>query len=589
MQALDAHGVDRLLEATWEQRRARASRREGAVEAGAGLLFAAVAAALALGTGAAEALDAGTAALLLALYIAVARVEFPIGAGHVVPTQLVLVPMLVLLPPGAIPGLVAIGLVAGATVDWCIGRISPRRVLSALPDSWHAVGPAVVLIAAGAPQINDNHLPLLALAFAACCLTDMAAVLGRAALTRPRRELLVFARVVMIVWVVDACLVPIALAVGVAARYEHAATLLVLPLALLFLLLARDRNRRIDQAHRRLKLVEHERERLQAAVRRLGDAFAAKHDLGGLMEILLRGSVEAVDAEAGEVDLSGHAMLRVDATDAAPAGRCEFRITVPLVIAAGTQRLSGELRLVRGQRPFEDDEAELLRELVRKAEIAGAEILEHRALRDQALTDALTKLGNRRQLQEDLAECLERRGGCHGALLLFDLDGFKRYNDVFGHMAGDSLLTRVADKLAFAAEPNGRAYRLGGDEFCALFTSDVDDVGAIVERCRDALSETGDDFSIRASCGAVVLPLEARSPMAALQLADTRMYADKRGHSARPREVAELARRFARRLGLADEALDEVVDAFLLAADERSVGGRRWTRRPTQSSVRIGS
>ena len=52
--------------------------------------------------------------------------------------------------------------------------------------------------------------------------------------------------------------------------------------------------------------------------------------------------------------------------------------------------------------------------------------------------------------------------------MLFDLDGFKTYNDTFGHPAGDALLAHLGAKLAAAVAPYGEAYRLGGDEFCAV-------------------------------------------------------------------------------------------------------------------------
>ena len=55
-------------------------------------------------------------------------------------------------------------------------------------------------------------------------------------------------------------------------------------------------------------------------------------------------------------------------------------------------------------------------------------------------------------------------------LIVFDLDGFKGYNDSFGHSAGDEMLGRVANRLALAPLGHGRAYRLGGDEFCILAT-----------------------------------------------------------------------------------------------------------------------
>ena len=75
--------------------------------------------------------------------------------------------------------------------------------------------------------------------------------------------------------------------------------LLVLPLAALLMLLARDRHARIEQAQSRLQLAIRERSRLQSAVRRMGDAFAAKLDLDALVDIMLRGSIEAVDADTG--------------------------------------------------------------------------------------------------------------------------------------------------------------------------------------------------------------------------------------------------------------------------------------------------
>ena len=92
------------------------------------------------------------------------------------------------------------------------------------------------------------------------------------------------------------------------------------------------------------------------------------------------------------------------------------------------------------------------------------------ALHDDAVTDSLTKLGNRRKLMTDLESALgsgaDARGG--HVFALYDLDGFKFYNDSFGHPAGDSLLRRLGANLAAAVEPGGWAYRLGGDEFCIL-------------------------------------------------------------------------------------------------------------------------
>ena len=96
---------------------------------------------------------------------------------------------------------------------------------------------------------------------------------------------------------------------------------------------------------------------------------------------------------------------------------------------------------------------------------AAAEILAHELLREQAITDPLTGLGNRRKLADELRERLaDASDGEPLVLLLFDLDGFKTYNDTFGHLAGDALLARLGGKLAAAVAPYGDAYRLGGDD-----------------------------------------------------------------------------------------------------------------------------
>ena len=140
----------------------------------------------------------------------------------------------------------------------------------------------------------------------------------------------------------------------------------------------------------------------------------------------------------------------------------------------------------------------------------------------EARTDELTGLPNRRALLEEL----EARIGTGETftLTIADLNGFKRYNDTYGHLAGDALLRRLSLKLIAACEGRGMAARLGGDEFCVLF----DEEGAGVEQLvREALSETGEGFHVTAASGEAVLPREAGAPDAALRLADSRMYAAK--------------------------------------------------------------
>ena len=205
--------------------------------------------------------------------------------------------------------------------------------------------------------------------------------------------------------------------------------------------------------------------------------------------------------------------------------------------------------------------------------------------RHEAQTDPLTGMKNRRSLRSDLDRALERvEAGQSFVFGMFDLNGFKRYNDTFGHAAGDSLLTRLGTSLAQAAAP-GSAYRLGGDEFCVLLP-DRGDTDQWLTRADAALTEHGDGFTISAARGSARIPAEAHEPEEAMLLADRRMYAAKLGgrgdgegtvealiralHEAKPEteghpsQVGELARDVSRGLGLTTEELDVVVRAAKL-------------------------
>ena len=148
--------------------------------------------------------------------------------------------------------------------------------------------------------------------------------------------------------------------------------------------------------------------------------------------------------------------------------------------------------------------------------------------RRDALTDALTGLANRRRLMLDLerevaiADALSPR-----ALLLFDLDGFKQYNDRFGHPVGDALLARLGRSLGASAGPVGLAYRLGGDEFCVIAALGRNEALELCAAAREALTDRGRGFEVTSSGGLVMIPDEASDVSSALRLADERLYAEK--------------------------------------------------------------
>jgi two-component system, cell cycle response regulator len=150
--------------------------------------------------------------------------------------------------------------------------------------------------------------------------------------------------------------------------------------------------------------------------------------------------------------------------------------------------------------------------------------------RHESLTDSLTGLPNRRALARDLRERAPhaRRERPLG-LGLFDLNGFKLYNDRFGHPAGDALLIRLSHRLQAALAGHGIAYRMGGDEFCVLVTPSAVSLEELIARCLAALGERGDGFAIDAAHGLVSLPDDVTGAEDALRVADQRMYALKHG------------------------------------------------------------
>jgi diguanylate cyclase (GGDEF)-like protein len=148
-----------------------------------------------------------------------------------------------------------------------------------------------------------------------------------------------------------------------------------------------------------------------------------------------------------------------------------------------------------------------------------------RSQRD-ATTDALTGLGNRRKLFADMEGGfgkLDRREPL--AVGMFDLDGFKHYNDTFGHPAGDALLARLGNRLAAVIGGRGSAYRIGGDEF-VIITAEAGGEN-VLERAQEALTERGAGYAVGCSRGSARI-LAGITLEQALHVADERLYANKR-------------------------------------------------------------
>jgi diguanylate cyclase (GGDEF)-like protein len=158
----------------------------------------------------------------------------------------------------------------------------------------------------------------------------------------------------------------------------------------------------------------------------------------------------------------------------------------------------------------------------------GVSVRENRALLEQVRTDSLTGLSNRGRMQVDLkAECARATEEEPVCLLLFDLNGFKRYNDTLGHPAGDEFLVRLSRALEQAVGEDGTPYRIGGDEFCVLLRCERERFDEVAREAAIALTAKGPGFEVTSSWGAVEIPTEEAEPSPAMQLADVRMYAQK--------------------------------------------------------------
>ncbi len=240
---LDAGTERRLGEAFDRQTRAPDDRERLANRLFLGG-FALAAVALAALAPAARDLDPVLAVALVVAYAVSSRVEFSVGAGYGAPTQLVFVPMLLLLPTPLVPLLVAAGRVLGAAMRAARGPVSLRRWVFATSDAWYSLGPALVLVLAGAQEPEWRHWPAYVLALVAQLLLDALVTAGRTGLAygmSPRETL----RELVLVHRVDALLSPIGLLAAFAAASRPGTALLVLPLVGLLGVLSREREARI--------------------------------------------------------------------------------------------------------------------------------------------------------------------------------------------------------------------------------------------------------------------------------------------------------------------------------------------------------
>ena len=153
---------------------------------------------------------------------------------------------------------------------------------------------------------------------------------------------------------------------------------------------------------------------------------------------------------------------------------------------------------------------------------------------NMASTDSLTGLPNRRSFDEKLARELSQAMWDQYplALLMLDMDTFKKYNDTYGHPAGDQLLKVFASVLQNHIRGKDTAARYGGDEFAVILPGSNQQQGYVIaERIRiSAAEQMGDaDVKVTVSIGVASSPIHAKTPSDLIQAADTALYQAKQG------------------------------------------------------------
>lgn len=375
-------------------------------------------------------------------------------------------------------------------------------------------------------------------------MTDTGLVAGpllpRAARSRP-------VRVVSLVALAVSAVAP-----GIIALSEGASAWAlagVLPLVTILVILMRDHDRHIEQAARRLVVVERERARLAESVKHVVRAFGSGLDLHALADVMAQTAADALDARRALVRMGDHDAFGGGPADAsldnlldlvaesAVGGRTTTFLhsaaTGHHAIAHPLREGAGVLAVARSARAFTEEEQGLLAWLGGQAAVSVENVALHERLVEQAQVDDLTGLGNQRVFHEALARELDaaRHVGVPVSLILVDLDDFKAVNDRHGHPSGDRVLAAAGHAVRGAVRTSDTVARWGGEEFAVILPhTDADGAALAAESVREAVSRVrvpvagGAVVSVTASVGVAASPGSGGDPEALYALADQALY-----------------------------------------------------------------
>jgi|GEM_PF-879101 len=177
----------------------------------------------------------------------------------------------------------------------------------------------------------------------------------------------------------------------------------------------------------------------------------------------------------------------------------------------------------------------LLKTIMANASSALTRAQMYTRLERQAIMDGLTKIPNHRHFQDTLDKTLVKCAQAKKpfALLLMDIDHFKKFNDTYGHPVGDRVLQIVAATVAKTIRPNDFVARYGGEEFTVILDTDPAQLFQAAERIREAIEQQaieheGQMLKVTVSIGASIFPIDAQEKKSLIELADQAMYHSKK-------------------------------------------------------------
>ena len=324
--------------------------------------------------------------------------------------------------------------------------------------------------------------------------------------------------------------------------------------------LASEFNKMSDRLSEQMRQLRRQRIEIEKSVRRVGEAFASGLDRQALLAILVETAVGTAEADYGLIALSGHVGAEAEhgqATDdvqeaALAAEERALRQPGPVeathgnafALAGSLGRIGetgepvGVMTVARQGRPFDANEREVFLYLAGQAAASVENLALHELVSQQAVTDDLTGLANKRSFRYfvDKEGARAARFGHDLSLLIVDIDDFKQVNDSYGHLQGDEVLRAVGRILTGESRGIDEPARYGGEEFVvALPETDTEGAVEVAERIRGRIAAErirmvdGDgELKVTASLGVATTPGAAADVEELIAAADAALYEAKR-------------------------------------------------------------